>query len=179
MSHCELDIEVEKRCLSIWEKLSSRRCARVTLLVDYGDRLVIVTDASRSFWFLPGGGVEQNESIEETAKREAEEELGLKVEVRRIIKTFDVTLTAKETKERLKVHPFIAVYAVRRGGQLKAEYSPKRKIVLVKKGECCQLLRDLDVPKEYECLKPYLHTSKEIIQEFLRHNIQEPRLSLH
>lgn len=149
------------------------------MLVDSGDRIVIVTDASRSFWFLPGGGVEQNESIEETAKREAEEELGLKVDVRRIIKTLHVTLTAKETRERLRVHPFIAVYAVRKGGQLKAEYNPRRKISLVKKGECCQLLRDLDVPKEYECLKPYLHTSKEIVREFLRHNVREPRLSPH
>jgi 8-oxo-dGTP diphosphatase len=54
--------------------------------VDFGDQFVIVRDTSNGFWFLPGGGVEQNESVEETAKREALEELGLGIKINRVIR---------------------------------------------------------------------------------------------
>jgi 8-oxo-dGTP pyrophosphatase MutT (NUDIX family) len=74
----------------------------VTLLVDLGEQFAIVADTSHGLWFLPGGGVEQNESIEDTAKREAVEELGLEVKVRKIIKTYHVTLRSTAGKERLK-----------------------------------------------------------------------------
>jgi len=77
MWHQELSIAVEPRCISVWKEPWAKRCARVTLFVDFGDQFVIVMGTSNGFWFLPGGGVEQNESIEETAKREAAEELGL------------------------------------------------------------------------------------------------------
>lgn len=160
---------MEPRCISVWKEAWTRRSARVTLLVDFDDRFVIVKDPSKDFWFLPGGGVERNESIEEAAKREAVEELGVDVRINRIIGTFHVTLISRETREQLEIHPFIAVHAALVGGQLKTEYAPRRKIVLVKKDECVNLVRDFKVPKEYECMKPYLHVSKEIIRKFLKH----------
>ena len=138
-------------------------------MVDFDDQIVIVKDISNGFWFLPGGGVEQNESIEETAKREAAEELGLRIEVKRIIKTFHVTLISTETDEQLKIHPFTAVHAMPTEGQLKTEYAPKRKIILVRRDECDNLLRDFRIPEEYECMKPYHYISREIIEEFWRH----------
>jgi len=137
--------------------------------VNFDDQIIIVMDTSNGFWFLPGGGVEQDESIEEAAKREAAEELGLGIKINRIIKTFHVTLTSRETKKQLKIHPFIAVHATPIRGKLKTEYAPKRKIFLVKKDDCDNLLKDLKVPEEYECMKPYHYTSKKIIREFWRH----------
>jgi len=168
MLHRELSIEVKPHCISIWKKPWAKRFARVTLLVDFDDQFVIVMDASNGFWFFPGGGVEQNESIEETAKREAAEELGLEIRINRIVKTFDVTLISRQTRERLKIHPFIVVHATCIGGQLKTEYAPKRKIVLIKKDQCGNLLQDFEVPEEYECMKPYLYISKQTVQDFLK-----------
>ena len=165
----ELSIEVEPRCISVWKEPWAKRFARVTLLVDFDDHFAVVMDASNGFWFLPGGGVEENESIEEAAKREAAEELGLEIKINRILKTFHVTLISRETGEQLKIHPFIVVYATCTGGQLKMEYAPKRKIFLIRKDECDSLLRDFEVPEEYECMKPYLYISKETIREFFRH----------
>lgn len=166
MQHHELTIEVESRCISIWKEPLAKRSARVTLLVEFNDQIVIVVGTSNGFWFLPGGGVERNESVEETAKREATEELGLEIAVNRIIKTFHVTLISEETGERFEIHPFIAVHATPLKGQLKAEYGPKRKIFLVGKDKCDNLLRDFKIPEEYECMKPYHYVSREIIGEF-------------
>lgn len=162
----ELSVEVEPRCISVWKEPWAKRFARVTLLVDFDDHFVIVVDASNGFWFLPGGGVEENESIEETAKREAAEELGLEIKVNRVFQTFRVTLISTTTGEQLEIHPFIVVHATCTGGRLKTEYAPNRKIVLVRKDECDGLLRELEVPEEYECMKPYLYVSKETVREF-------------
>lgn len=169
MSHHELSIEVKPWCLSVWKEPWARRSARVTLLVDFDDQIVIVMDTSNGFWFLPGGGVEQKESIEEAAKREASEELGLEIKINRIIRSFDVTLVSKATREKLKIPTFIAVHATLIRGKLKKEYAPKRKIFLVRKDECDKLLRELKVPEGYECMKPYNCISKEIIRDFWRH----------
>jgi len=167
MSHLELSIEVEPRCISLWREPWAGRFARVTLFVDFGDQIVIVMDPSNGFWFLPGGGIEQNESLEDAAEREAAEELGLKIKITRRIKTFHVTLISKKTGEQLKIHPFIAVHAKPTRGKLKTEYAPNRKILLVRKNEFDNLLRDFKVSEEYECMKPYHYISKEIIRKFL------------
>ena len=164
----ELSIEVEPLCISVWKKPWSRRSARVTLLVDFGDRFAVVIDPLSGVWFLPGGGVEQNESIEEAAKREAVEELGLEVNVSRVITTFNVTLISKDAREHLKIPPFIVVHATPTGGQLKKKYASNREILLVRKGEYNILLKNLEVPAEYDWMKPYLCISREAVREFLR-----------
>lgn len=168
MSTRELKIDVELAGSSVWAKPWSNRSARVTLLVDFGNKFVIVTDPQSDLWFLPGGGVEQNESIEEAAKREAVEELGLEVNVSRIIVTFDVTLISKETGEHLRIPPFVVVYVTPTGGKLKDKYAPNRKILLARKDECSILLQNLEVPRECEWMKPYFCISREVVREFLR-----------
>lgn len=165
MLHQELSVEVEPRCISVWKEPWAKRFARVTLFVDFGDQFVIVMDTSNGFWFLPGGGVEHNESIEETAKREAFEELGLGIKIGRIIKTFHVTLISRETREQLKIPPYIAVHATPIRGQINTEYAPNRKIILIKKKKCENLLHDFKIPKEYECMKPHHCISKEIVRQ--------------
>ena len=167
MLHHELSIEVEPRCISVWKEPWAKRTARVTLLVDFDDEFAIVMDTSNGFWFLPGGGVEQNESIEETAKREAAEELGLEIKINRIIKTFHVTLISRETREQLKIPPFIAVHATPIRRKLKTEYAQNRKIILIKKKQCKSLLHVFKIPKEYECMKPYHRISKEVVRQIV------------
>jgi hypothetical protein len=172
MLHRELRIEVEHWCISRWKEPWARRYARVTLLVDFDDQFAIVIDPSNGFWFLPGGGVEQNESIEETAKREAAEELGLEIKINRIIKTFYVTLISKQTKEQLRIPPFIAVHATPIKGQIKTEYAPNRKIILIKKKNCKGLLLHFQIPKKYECMKPYHSISKEVVRQLVMRQLQ-------
>lgn len=167
MSTRELNVEMESAGISVWTKPWSNRSARVTLLVDFRDRFAIVTDPRSGFWFLPGRGTEKNESIEEAAKREAVEELGIKVNVSRIIATFDATLISKATREHLKIPPFVVVYATPVGGKLKKAYASNREILLVRKGECNVRSRNLEVPRKYEWMKPYSCVSREVVREFL------------
>lgn len=169
MSHRELRIEVEPQSISVWKRSWAERSSRVTLLVDFDEQFAVIRDTQDGYWFLPGGGVEPNESIEEAARREAFEELGLEVEVNQVIKVFCVTLNSKETKEQLRIPPFIVVHATPIGGQLKTGYAPNRKVVLIRKDKCNNLLRNFEVPKEYEWMKPYFFVSKETIREFQRH----------
>jgi len=163
----ELTIEVESRCISIWKEPWARRSARVTLLIDFDEKIVVVMDTSNGFWFLPGGGVEQGESIEATAKREAKEELGLKIEVIQMVATFHVNLISTVKEEHVKIPPYIVVRAKPVGGQLRSEYAPNREIILIDRENCRSLLQSSDVPSEYECFKPHHHISKEIIRQFI------------
>ena len=165
MSHHELSVEVEPRCISVWKEQWAKRLARVTLLVDFADQFVIVMDTSNGFWFLPGGGVEQNESIEETAKREALEELGLEIEVNHVVKQFCVTLISKKVQEQFVIPPFIIVHATPVKGKLRVEYASNRKILLVKKKDCRWLLHSFKIPVEYECMSPYYCVSKEVVRQ--------------
>ena len=135
--------------------------------MDFDDQFVIVMDTSNGFWFLPGGGVEQNESIEETAKREALEELGLEVKVNHVVKEFRVALISKKTKEQLVIPPFIVVHATPVRGKLKVEYAPNRKIILIKKKDCRKLLQSFRLPTEYECMKPYYYVSEEVVRQLV------------
>jgi 8-oxo-dGTP pyrophosphatase MutT (NUDIX family) len=50
------------------------------LVIDDAGRVILfaaTNDAGRRFWFTPGGRTEPGESLEETARRELREELGL------------------------------------------------------------------------------------------------------
>jgi len=163
MLHRKLSIEVEPRCILVWKEQWAKRLARVTLLVDFDDQFAIVMDPSNGFWFLPGGGVEQNESIEEAAKKEAFEELGVEIKIDRIIKEFHITLISTKTKEQLIISPFTVVHAKHVRGRLKAEYAPNRKIILIEKKNCKKLLHNFKIPKDYECMKPYYYISREVV----------------
>lgn len=52
---------------------------RVIVYRDDGDILLVKNRFSRQGWALPGGGVNRNESYEQSAVREVSEEIGLKI----------------------------------------------------------------------------------------------------
>jgi len=79
------------RCfLSIWSEIGARRRhgsvrAQVVLLRDDQLLMVRLERPGRSFWVLPGGAVEQDESPEDAARREVREETGLSIELDRLL----------------------------------------------------------------------------------------------
>lgn len=58
--------------------------AAAIILNDEGEILLVKHNYGKYNWELPGGGSEQNESAEDTAKREVREETGLEVQVGRL-----------------------------------------------------------------------------------------------
>ena len=67
--------------------LLNRLCWRLTRPVTIGVRLILVQGTTvlpvrhtyQQHWYLPGGGVERGETLEEAARREAAEELGARL----------------------------------------------------------------------------------------------------
>lgn len=59
------------------------------LIIQYPDGKIILiqrkNDPSKGEWALPGGMVEENETIEEAGVREAEEETGVKIKIKKLI----------------------------------------------------------------------------------------------
>jgi len=49
------------------------------IIKDDHDRLLVVEDTTNGMWEVPGGGLDNGESIEQTAKREVQEELGVEL----------------------------------------------------------------------------------------------------
>jgi 8-oxo-dGTP diphosphatase len=60
---------------------------RVFSAIIYNGKIAMVhnIEPHRVFWTLPGGGVEDNENFEETAVREAFEEVNLKIKIIRFL----------------------------------------------------------------------------------------------
>ena len=60
---------------------------RVCAIVPERDKLLLVLHQkpNRSYWMLPGGGIEYGESVEACAERELLEETGLEIKVKRVV----------------------------------------------------------------------------------------------
>ncbi|MFI9582241.1 NUDIX domain-containing protein [Streptomyces sp. NPDC052236] len=106
---------------------------RVTGIVIEGGQILMLdqdTDESRS-WSLPGGKVEDGESLDEALVREMREETGLDVEVGRLLYVCD----------HMKAHVVHITFEARRiGGQIGAvtegaDTRPIRKVAFVALGD--------------------------------------------
>lgn len=79
------------------------RCSGI-IEIDGGYALMFRKNVKRdgrlvSYYTIPGGGLEPNETVEEGAKREIEEELGIVVEIEKLILKF-------ENREKTKTEYF-------------------------------------------------------------------------
>jgi ADP-ribose pyrophosphatase YjhB (NUDIX family) len=69
----------------------------------HGDKLVIVYSAEKGYWSLPGGGVEQGESVEQALEREVKEETNMKVLSQRLIGYQDLSEPDKDYRQTRSV----------------------------------------------------------------------------
>lgn len=73
------------------------------LLRDEHDRVLIEKPGYRDHWLLPGGHVDPDEDVRMTARREVREELGLEIEVGRLL-TVDWLPALPEAGRPMGVH---------------------------------------------------------------------------
>lgn len=66
----------------------SQESVSVVIFKDDYKEVLLIKREDVPVWALPGGGIEENESYEATAIREAEEETGLKVKIERKVGEF-------------------------------------------------------------------------------------------
>jgi 8-oxo-dGTP pyrophosphatase MutT (NUDIX family) len=65
--------------------MKNRKRAFAAIINDGKIAMIHVKDGHREYWTLPGGGVEEGESFEETAIREAKEEVNLDIRIVRYL----------------------------------------------------------------------------------------------
>ncbi len=76
-----------------------------SVLVERGGKVLLVrrgTEPERGKWALPGGLVEPGEEVWRAAKREVNEETGVKVRLKRLVGVYD--LLERDGRGRLRYH---------------------------------------------------------------------------
>ena len=87
----------------------------VDIIIEFGGGVVLIERANEPHgWAIPGGFVDYGESLEDAAVREAMEETGLRVELKRQMHTYSDP--ARDSRQ----HTIATVYAAIGYGDLKA-----------------------------------------------------------
>ncbi|MDZ5609895.1 NUDIX hydrolase [Bacillus pseudomycoides] len=73
----DLTFKLEKTCFNY----------RVGALCKHDNKMLMIQDEGEDFWYIPGGRVQMLESSEAAVKRELREELGVDVDVKRLLWT--------------------------------------------------------------------------------------------
>jgi ADP-ribose pyrophosphatase YjhB (NUDIX family) len=119
----EFEVEIE---MGEWEfgvlRESQRdgRSSDVTLFILVDGQVVVIQKPFHpaGVYRAPSGGIIPGEGIEETAKREALEETGLMIELKRYLLRAKPTFICKDEKIKWTSHVFLAI---KQGGELKPQ----------------------------------------------------------
>ncbi len=65
--------------------MNIRLQSRVIAINNTNDKIMLVRNPGKDFWYLPGGGLEGNEDIRACAIREMKEETGLNIELGKLM----------------------------------------------------------------------------------------------
>lgn len=67
--------------MKLYWRIFKPKTTGVKVFVKYKDKVLFVQHSyGRKSWTLPGGGAKKNENLEETARREVKEEVGIKLD---------------------------------------------------------------------------------------------------
>jgi ADP-ribose pyrophosphatase YjhB (NUDIX family) len=86
----------------------------VVVRTDGGVEVCLIRPIGRSVWGLPKGGVEEGETLEQTALREVSEETGLVGVVEQELGSIDYSFYSREQRER--IHKTVHYFLVRATG---------------------------------------------------------------
>lgn len=103
------NIKVHYRDIDSATELEGRIVSGVHAYCFLGSKLLIVYAAGKQSWTPPGGGVENNETLEEAVAREVEEETNMKVVKQALIGFQDIILstgTITQTRSVCVVEPY-------------------------------------------------------------------------
>ncbi len=96
------------------------------LIVDSLDRLLLLKRSDNDCWGVPGGAVEPGETVEESARREVQEETGLKLAGMTLLDVFSGQELFYVYPNGDKIYNITVAYLSRRAGgqiRLNAEHS--------------------------------------------------------
>jgi ADP-ribose pyrophosphatase YjhB (NUDIX family) len=106
----ELELSREERDLVVASGVARDRFHDVTLYVFSGERLALIRKPhyTAGLWRPPGGGLTPGEPFEEGAAREAREELGVDVDLRRYLVRTEAVFTHGGERIPWRTHVFSA-----------------------------------------------------------------------
>ena len=97
------------------------------IIIEFEDGEIVLikrkNEPFKNFWAIPGGRLEGNETIEETAIREAKEETGIDIRLQQIIGVY-----SKPDRDSRGRYVSVAYIAVPIGGKLQASSDAKEVI---------------------------------------------------
>jgi 8-oxo-dGTP pyrophosphatase MutT (NUDIX family) len=104
-----------------WTKLITPRVGANVAIFDDAGQVLLTRRQDNGLWCLPGGHMDLGESIDQTAKREAQEETGLTVQVERLVGLYSSHYPAGTFGEESPAHAIlIALFrAQATGGDLR------------------------------------------------------------
>jgi ADP-ribose pyrophosphatase YjhB (NUDIX family) len=93
----------------------------VSVLITNKGKVLLVkrrNEPGKNLWSIPGGLIELGEPIKKAVKREAEEEAGLKIKIKKLLDVIDVII--KNSSNKIRFHYVLIVFlAYPIEGQLK------------------------------------------------------------
>ena len=102
-----------------WTKLITPRVGTNAIIFNEAGQTLLTRRADNGLWCIPGGHLDFDEDIRQTAIREALEETGLTVEIERLVGMYSVTYPAGTFPEKRRRGMFIVAFRCRAtGGEL-------------------------------------------------------------